>query len=153
MTPFLMRFNQHDYSFMMKCLNWAISHDDGLENLLYDIPQLPSSSPSVEVKEKDPFFLTLTINCLSLLVMRKGVPLAFLVLDDLRYDFTQRKEMNMELKLFDIYGTAIEHSKQEQTLTERGMFNAIGYTKEHPFKEKVRIEELLRMFRREDRMR
>ena len=54
-------------------------------------------------------FLTLTIDCLSLLVMRKGIPLAFLVLDDLSFTMSQRKEMNIELKLWDIYGTAIEH--------------------------------------------
>ena len=28
-----------DYTFMMKCLNWAITHDDGADKLLYDIPQ------------------------------------------------------------------------------------------------------------------
>ena len=39
MTPFLMRINQKDYKFMMKCLNWAITHDDGADRVLYDLPE------------------------------------------------------------------------------------------------------------------
>jgi hypothetical protein len=38
MTPFFMRMNHDDYSFIMKCLNWGITHNDGLENDLFDIP-------------------------------------------------------------------------------------------------------------------
>lgn len=30
MTPFFMRLNHDDYNFIMKCLSWAITHDDGL---------------------------------------------------------------------------------------------------------------------------
>lgn len=44
MTPFVMRINQRDYSFLMKCLNWSITHDDGTESLLYDIPNQPIPS-------------------------------------------------------------------------------------------------------------
>lgn len=33
-----MRMNHDDYNFVMKCLNWGITHDDGLENILFDIP-------------------------------------------------------------------------------------------------------------------
>lgn len=38
MTPFSMCLNHHDYGFIMKCLNWAISHNDGLDNDLFDPP-------------------------------------------------------------------------------------------------------------------
>ncbi len=31
MTPFFMRMNHDDYNFIMKCLNWSISHNDGVE--------------------------------------------------------------------------------------------------------------------------
>lgn len=39
LTPFYMRLNQNDYNFIMKCLNWGITHNDGLDNILYDIPE------------------------------------------------------------------------------------------------------------------
>lgn len=39
MTPFFMGLSQKDYNFIMKCLNWSITHEDGTENILYDIPQ------------------------------------------------------------------------------------------------------------------
>ena len=37
MTPFFMRLNHDDYSFIMKCLNWGITHDDGLETQLFNV--------------------------------------------------------------------------------------------------------------------
>ena len=39
MTPFFMGLSKKDYNFIMKCLNWSITHEDGTENILYDIPQ------------------------------------------------------------------------------------------------------------------
>ena len=50
MTAFLMRINQKDYAFMMKCLNWAISHDDGVDNILYDMPQPKNIDPSTNIQ-------------------------------------------------------------------------------------------------------
>ena len=41
MTPFVMRINQRDYSFLMKCLNWSVTHDDGADSVLYDLPNQP----------------------------------------------------------------------------------------------------------------
>ena len=102
MTPFLMRINQKDYGFLMKCLNCSISHDDGVDNILYDMPnQQPQATESntelTPPQQKEPFFLVLTIDMLSLLIMKKGVPLAFLVLDDLRYSFEMKDSMSMDL--------------------------------------------------------
>lgn len=37
MSSFFMRINHDDYNFIMKCLNWAVTHNDGLENELFDI--------------------------------------------------------------------------------------------------------------------
>lgn len=39
MTPFFMGLSQKDYNFIMKCLNWSITHDDGAQNMLYTIPE------------------------------------------------------------------------------------------------------------------
>lgn len=91
MTPFVMRINQRDYSFLMKCLNWAVTHDDGVEPLLYDIPNQPKQNEANKntPQQKDPFYLRLTIDCLSLFIMSKGIPISFLILDDLRYNFKQ----------------------------------------------------------------
>lgn len=44
LTPFVMRINQKDYSFVMKVLNWSITHDDGVDTILYNIPELPGES-------------------------------------------------------------------------------------------------------------
>ena len=38
MTPFFMRMNHDDYSFIMKCLNWSITHNDGAEYILFGQP-------------------------------------------------------------------------------------------------------------------
>lgn len=38
MTAFFMRLNHDDYSFIMKCLNWGVTHNDGLDSELFDIP-------------------------------------------------------------------------------------------------------------------
>ena len=72
-------------------------------------------------------YIDLFIDCLSLLIMNRGVPLAYLVLDDLKYKLTMKDDMNMELTLPTIFGTAIEHNKDYGVLIERGMFNAVGY--------------------------
>jgi DNA-directed RNA polymerase subunit L len=100
MTPFVMRINQQDYSFLMKCLNWAITHDDGVETVLYDIPNKQTQlKEDDQPPQKDPFYLKLTIDCLSLFLMKKGVPIAFLILDDLKYNFRQKDEMYMDFVL------------------------------------------------------
>lgn len=39
MTPFFMTINHDDYNFIMKCLNWAITYNDGLDDILFDIPR------------------------------------------------------------------------------------------------------------------
>ena len=44
LTPFVMRINQKDYSFVMKVLNWSITHDDGVDTILYNIPEQPGES-------------------------------------------------------------------------------------------------------------
>ena len=38
LSPFVFKINHDDYNFIMKCLNWSITHDDGLDGLLFDIP-------------------------------------------------------------------------------------------------------------------
>lgn len=99
MTKFVMRINQRDYSFLMKCLNWSVTHDDGVDTLLYDIPNQGNQAVVEQhtLPQKDPFYLRLTIECLSLFIMSKGVPIAFLILDDLKYSFKQSTEMLMNL--------------------------------------------------------
>lgn len=109
-TPFLMRINQRDYSFIMKCLNWSITHNDGCDDLLYDVKQEKAAGEVHEdnkKKEADPMYIDLFIDCLSLLIMNRGVPLAYLVLDDLKYKLAMKNDMNMELTLPTIFGTAI----------------------------------------------
>lgn len=99
MTPFVMRINQRDYSFLMKCLNWAVTHDDGVESILYDMPHQPKQNEASKnlPQQKDPFYLKLTIDCLSLFIMSKGIPISFLILDDLKYKFKQSVVMEMDL--------------------------------------------------------
>jgi hypothetical protein len=77
MTPFFMRMNQDDYSFIMKCLNWAIIHNDGLDNYLFDMP-VPVSAPQINKEEKDAFYLTVRMDCISLFVTQDNIPIAFL---------------------------------------------------------------------------
>lgn len=38
LSPFVLKINHDDYNFIMKCLNWSITHDDGLESILFDLP-------------------------------------------------------------------------------------------------------------------
>lgn len=78
--------------------------------------------------------------------MNRGIPLAYLVLDDLKYNLVMKNDMNMELTLPTIFGTAIEHNKEYEVLIERGMFNAVGYEREHSFKGKKNMEEYKKMF-------
>lgn len=40
LTSFFMRINHNDYNFIMKCLNWSITHNDGADRLMFDIPQI-----------------------------------------------------------------------------------------------------------------
>ena len=42
MTPFFIRLNHHDYNFIMRCLNCAITHNDGLDSVLFDLPNQPN---------------------------------------------------------------------------------------------------------------
>jgi hypothetical protein len=92
MTPFVMRINQRDYSFIMKLLNWSIIHDDGVDRLLYDMPdQLPQPKGNVPESPKkkqdpEPLYVDLVLDCVSLFVMNKGIPLAFLMLDNMTYN-------------------------------------------------------------------
>lgn len=59
--------------------------------------------------------------------------------------------MLIDLTLRNIYGTSVRYNKQEQTLTERGMFNAIGYEKKRDYKQKTKvIDELFAIFDRRD---
>lgn len=61
MSAFFMRLSQKDYSFIMKCLNWCITHDDGVEQILFDIPdQLKPLDENMKEK-KVPFYLNLGI--------------------------------------------------------------------------------------------
>ena len=58
MTQFFMRMNHDDYNFIMKCLNWSISHNDGVEEELYDIVENQSSQEKGSTPQsKDPFYL------------------------------------------------------------------------------------------------
>lgn len=60
MTQFFMRINHDDYNFIMKCLNWSISHNDGVEEELYDIVENQSSQEKEKEsspESKDPFYL------------------------------------------------------------------------------------------------
>jgi hypothetical protein len=35
-SPFLIRLNHDDYSFIMKCLNWNITYDDNADGYIFD---------------------------------------------------------------------------------------------------------------------
>lgn len=53
----------------------------------------------------------------------------------------------MKLVLQNIYGTSVQYNKDYKILTERGMFNAIGYNKEHKFDKKITIiDDLFKLF-------
>lgn len=85
MTPFFMNINHHDYSFIMKCLNWAISYNDGLDTVLFDPPPNAPSPPTdpQQKQQKDPFYMTLSMECISLFVTQEDIPIAFLEQTDL----------------------------------------------------------------------
>lgn len=90
MTPFYMSINHHDYSFIMKCLNWAISYNDGLDALLFNPPpNAPPTDPQLK-QQKDPFYLTLSMDCISLFVTQEDVPIAFLEQTNLAVDFSTK---------------------------------------------------------------
>lgn len=84
-----MRMNHDDYNFIMKCLNWSISHNDGVEEELYDIVENQSSQEKEKEsspQSKDPFYLIVEMECISLFVTQKNAPIAFLVLDGMTYN-------------------------------------------------------------------
>lgn len=43
LSPFFMRINRDDFNFIMKCLNWNITHNDGADDILFDIPKQKES--------------------------------------------------------------------------------------------------------------
>jgi hypothetical protein len=109
MTPFFMRINHDDYSFLMKCLNWAITYNDGLDNELFDLPNNPIPEENKEaVQAKDPFYLTLKMECISLFITQEKIPIAFLEQTNLAVTFSMVGEtMQLLMTMDQLYGTSI----------------------------------------------
>lgn len=103
-----MRLNHDDYSFIMKCLNWGVTHNDGLENELFDIPAPVVKIEELKPQEKDPFYLTIKMDCISLFVTQDNLPIAFLELDRMDFSFaTTAEATHMQLKMSRLYGTSV----------------------------------------------
>ena len=146
MTPFFLRLNHDDYNFIMKCLNWAITHDDGLENLLFDLPaqQDISAAPA-----KDPFYLAVSMDCISLFVTQNDIPIAFLLLDQMAFTFVGSDTgMQMDLAMKNLYGTSIEYNSEAKTLTERGVFNSLGYSSQNKLEKALGLQGFIDLFDR-----
>lgn len=133
MTPFFLRMNHDDYNFIMKCLNWGITHDDGLESVLFDIPINATQLKDKEAAPaKDPFYLMVNMDCISLFVTQNDIPIAFLLLDQMAFNFVSSQTgMQIDLIMKNIYGTSIEYNSAEKTLIERGIFNSLGYSSQN----------------------
>lgn len=71
MSAFFMRLSQKDYSFIMKCLNWCITHDDGVDDILFDMPDQVKALDENMNEKKVAFYLNLNIECLSLFVVTR----------------------------------------------------------------------------------
>jgi len=85
MTPFFMRINHDDFNFMMKCLNWNITHNDGADDILFDIPKEIEAADQPKTQNKDNFYLMVKMECISLFLTHKDVPIVFLLLDNMTY--------------------------------------------------------------------
>jgi hypothetical protein len=45
-----------------------------------------------------------------------------------------------------LYGTSISHDKEEKTMTERGIFNSLGFTAKHPIEDLTDLESFIKLF-------
>lgn len=54
----------------------------------------------------------------------------------------------MYLAIANLYGTVIEHNLAENIIYEKGMFNALGYTKSHQINNFRDIDSLIELFDR-----
>lgn len=61
----------------------------------------------------------------------------------------------MDLTLENIFGTSVEYDKDLEILKEKGMFNAVGYSKQLKFSKKIKIiDDMFQLFdKREERRR
>lgn len=149
MTPFFMRLNHDDYNFIMKCLNWAITHDDGLEGQLFDIPINATQQNKEAVQVKDPFYLVVNMDCISLFVTQNDIPIAFLLMDQLAFAFVSSEiGMQMDLTMKNLYGTSIEYNSEAKTLTERGVFNSLGYSSQNKLEKALDLQGFIDLFDR-----
>ena len=85
MSPFLMKINHDDYNFMMKCLFWNISYDDNAEGYMFNGPPSVESNNS-EPPPSDPFYLTVSMDKISLCVTEDDFPISVLVLNKMVYN-------------------------------------------------------------------
>jgi hypothetical protein len=125
-----MRINHDDFNFMMKCLNWNVTHNDGADDFLFDMPKPIQPTDQLQPKNQDNFYVLVRMDCISLFLTHNDVPIVFLLLDGMDYSMQIEENTHMELTITNLYGTVIEHTPQN-AIHEKGMFNALGYKKSY----------------------
>lgn len=149
LSPFLLRIDNPDYKFIMKCLNCNIAFDDNCDPTLF--PEkfeelLRTAHLKAEEKEPDdPLYFQLRIDILTVAVTEQLIPISNLTLSELEIGFTSLPDrMRVTVGVADIIGSSFR--EEDDMYEERGIIKQLDVKRIHNKKDLVELKDLVRLF-------